>query len=79
MILQAGNKQQTNKINQDVKELFPHGEKLLCKARGLEKNKEWMIVYVGVCQPILLFTYLTPAQPECGCWELSAEDFHAEG
>ena len=34
------NNKQTNNTNQDVKELFPHGIKLLCKARGLEKNKE---------------------------------------
>ena len=59
------NNKQTNKTNQDVKELFPHGIKLLCKARGLEKNKEWIIVYVVVWQSLLLFTYLTPAQPQC--------------
>lgn len=65
VIPQAENEQQTNKSNQDIKELFPHGIKLLCKARGLEKNKEWIIVYVVVWQSILLFTYLTPAQPAC--------------
>lgn len=62
---QKKNSKQTNKTNQDVKELFPHGIKLLCKARGLEKNKEWIIVHIVVWQSILLFTYLTPAQPEC--------------
>lgn len=42
------NKQQTNKNNQNLKELFPDGIKLLYKARGLEQCKGWIIVYAVV-------------------------------